>query len=84
MKRALLSLIGCLLLVGCDDRYTQTVPMFANNTNGFKTDFKYTITVIDKCEYITFPASDGYVQIAHKGNCTNCQAIFRAWYAENK
>ena len=84
MKRILLSAIGCLLLVGCDSPYEQKVTMFAGDTNGFKTDFKYTITVIDRCEYLTYPAAEGHVTLTHKGNCTNCQAIFRAWYAENK
>ena len=86
MKKILLSIgIGCLLLfIGCESQYTQSVEMFGTSTNGLKYKFKYAITVIDNCEYITFPNSEGGVQIAHKGNCTNCQAIFRAWYAENK
>jgi hypothetical protein len=83
MKRALLSLIGCLLLAGCDDRYTQSVPMFANNTNGFKTDFKYAVTVIGRCEYITYPGPDGYVNITHKGDCTNCVYELHKWMLEN-
>ena len=85
MKRTLLSIIGCLLLVGCDihNPYKQSVTMFADDTN-FTKQFTYTITIIDRCEYLTYRAAEGYVTLTHKGNCTNCQAIFRAWYAENK
>jgi len=83
MKRILLSAIGCLLLIGCDSPYDQKVTMFAGITNWQK-EFSFTITVIDRCEYLTYPAAEGNVTLTHKGNCTNCQAIFRAWYVENK
>ena len=83
MKRILLSAIGCLLLIGCGSPYDQKVTMFAGTTNWQK-EFSFTITVIDRCEYLTYPAAESYATLTHKGNCTNCQAIFRAWYAENK
>ena len=31
-----------------------------------------TISIIDSCEYITFPSTYGYYGFTHKGNCKNC------------
>lgn len=83
MKRIFLSAIGCLLLIGCGSPYDQKATMFAGDTN-FQHEFSYSITVIDKCQYITWSGGEAGHLMTHKGNCTNCQAIFRAWYAENK
>ncbi len=68
-KLAYLSVLLVGLLVGCDSPYTQSITI--TNTNSPSATFRYTVRVIDGCEYLVYPSYANCLHVTHKGNCTN-------------
>lgn len=61
--------IICYLLLSTVISCTEGNHMKSTSPERFKS--KYKVVTVDKCEYIQYASSFGFVEVTHKGDCKN-------------
>lgn len=77
---ATIGVIACVLVVfGCTQQREREgeLPVVTSSTGG-----KYSVTVVEGCEYLAFYTHSSFYTLSHKGNCTNSIHIYKAEYGK--